>query len=105
MHMKKPGLVMFFVGCMVYAASAQTEERKDSYPSWTISKDVQRLQFRQVAYVPATITTGSAVPVVSKGVQQISVRKAARPSVRITTTGTPSWVISKGVARMQYERE
>lgn len=95
---------MFFVAGVMFAASAQSGEKKDNAPVW-ISKDVQRLQFRETGYTPAVVTTGAAGPVVSKGVAAASARRAARPAVRIVTGGTPSWVVSKGVARMQAERQ
>jgi hypothetical protein len=94
--------MMFLVGCVTVAASAQTGDEKDNAPIW-ISKDVQRLQFRETGYTPAVVTTGTAASVVSKGVAAASARRTARPAVRIVTGGTPSWVVSKGVARMQAE--
>ncbi len=102
-HMKKLGLMMFLVGCMTIAASAQTGDKKDNAPIW-ISKDVQRLQFRETGHTPAVVTTGTAASVVSKGVAAANARRTARPAVRVVTGGTPSWVVSKGVARMQAER-
>jgi hypothetical protein len=102
-YMKKLGLMMFLVGCVTVGASAQTGEKNDNAPIW-ISKDVQRLQFRETGYTPAVVTTGTAASVVSKGVAAVNARRTARPAVRVVTGGTPSWVVSKGVARMQAER-
>lgn len=103
-YMKKLGIMMFLMGCVVVAASAQTGDKKDNAPIW-ISKDVQRLQFRETGYTPPVITTGTAASVVSKGVAAAGARRTARPAVRVVTGGTPSWVVSKGVARMQAERQ
>jgi hypothetical protein len=101
--MKKLALMMFLVGCATVASFAQTGDQNDKAPIW-ISKDVQRLQFRETGYTPAVVTTGTAGAVVSKGVAAASARRSARPAVRIFTGGTPSWVVSKGVARMQAAR-
>jgi hypothetical protein len=102
--MKKLGLMMFLVGCVAFASFAQAGDKNDKAPIW-ISKDVQRLQFRETGYTPAVVTTGMAGPVVSKGVAAAAARRSARPAVRVVTGGTPSWVVSKGVARMQAQRQ
>ena len=103
-YMKKLGLMMFLVGCVAFASFAQPGDKNDKAPIW-ISKDVQRLQFRETGYTPAVVTTGTAASVVSKGVAAAGARRTARPAVRVVTGGTPSWVVSKGVARMQAERQ
>lgn len=76
--------------------------KKSNYPYWTISKDVQRLQFKDTEFQPALVSTGNSQWVTSKRVIQQDAR-AARPSGKVAMTGTPAHVISKGVARMQYE--
>ena len=85
---------------MAIAAQAQDGRvRQENYPYWAISKDVQRIQYRDVTFAPAKITTGTGGWVVSKGVQ----RKADGSQGTVTKTGYPSWIISKGAARKQFE--
>jgi hypothetical protein len=78
---------------------------QETFPIHTISKDVQKIQFRGAAYKPSTMTTGNLENVASKGVAKIQRRQQPENPVIIIKGGTPSHVISKGVARMQYERE
>jgi len=100
--MRKISIILLFSAALPFAAMAQSEERTDNYPYWTISKDVQRIQYRDVVFVPAKITTGAWN--VSKGVQQLAVNRAPKSTGQVSMTGYPSWTISKGVARMNYER-
>jgi hypothetical protein len=79
-------------------------QQKNSHPYRAISKDVQRLQIKSEWYEPARITTGDVTAISSKGVHQINARRSARHTGSVQMNGTPSWVISKGVARMQYEK-
>jgi hypothetical protein len=102
--MKKLGLVIILITGVALAAQAQNTDKTDNYPYWTVSKDVQRIQFRDVRFVPAKITTGDVAWNVSKGVQQMNARRSARQTGVVAMTGYPSWTISKGVARMQYEK-
>lgn len=88
----------------IIAKAQQAEAKKNSSPHWTITKDVQRIQLRNPVFVPANVTTGNTGLTVSKGVQQAQVKRSFEPTGKVAMTGTPSWVISKGVARMQYER-
>lgn len=83
------------------AAFAQSSE---SFPYHTISKGVQKLQFKDAVYTPATITTGDVTAVTSKGVAKFNVKDASTSKVRVAKTGIPSSAIQKGVARMQYEK-
>lgn len=88
-----------------FAAVAQENAAKsETYPYHTISKDVQRLQFRNVEFTPARITTGDLLTVSSKGVSRISASRSAATPSNVQLKGMPSHVISKGVARMQYEK-
>jgi hypothetical protein len=100
--MKKLGLILLFAGFGDIAANAQETPEKTSYPFWTISKDVQRLQFKNSVYVPSTLQTGD-VPV-SKGIQQLHASRSPRRAGTVAMTGYPTWTISKGVARFQAEK-
>lgn len=95
-------LCLFFVAAGAYAQDGQN--KKSNYPYWTISKDVQRMQYSNVEFVPATIETGNSVVHVSKGIALTSVSRSSRATGVVKMTGMPASVISKGVARMQYER-
>lgn len=86
------------------AFGQQNKMTKSNYPYWTISKDVQRMQYANVEYVPATITTGNSTVHISKGVNLVAARPTSESRGLVKMTGTPSHVISKGVARMQHER-
>ena len=89
-----------------FALTTFAQEReitRETYPYHTISKGVQQLQFKNTTYVPAKITTGDLATVSGKGVNKFSTRRS-NDFTAVQMTGTPSWVISKGVARMQYER-
>jgi hypothetical protein len=87
------------VAC-AFTATAQTAPT-ESYPYWTISKNVQQLQFKNKQYVPSTINTGNGNWTVSKGVQRINESPTA-PS-KMKTGSRPTWFISKGAARFQAE--
>jgi hypothetical protein len=98
--MKKLVLGLFLItGVSVVSFGQQANDRQ--YPA--ISKDVQRLQIKEDWYKPAQITTGDVAAVSSKGVHRIS-KKGKTQTTSVRTGGTPSWVISKGAARMQYEK-
>lgn len=79
-------------------------QQKDGHTHHVVSKDVQRMQIKNEWFEPARITTGDVAAVSSKGVNQLAAKRSHRRSGTIKTGGTPSWVISKGVARMQYEK-
>lgn len=97
--MKKIALTLAFAVLGIVAAQAQ-DSKSDNYPVWSISKGVQQLQFKNVAFVPAKITTTNQV-LVSKGVQSIHQQNEVKG--KVVMAGTPAWTISKGVARFQYE--
>jgi hypothetical protein len=104
--MKTLVLSMLFSAGVCFTSFGQAPQQTVSYPYWTISKDIQRMVFRNSVYVPARITTGDLLKVSGKGVHAISVKSddnATKPQP-VKTNGTPSWVVSKGVARWQYER-
>lgn len=98
--MKKIALTVAFAVLGIVATQAQ-DNKKDNYPVWTISKGVQHLQFANVTFLPAKITTTNQVLALSKGVQAVQQQEEVKGKVLMT--GTPAWTISKGVARFQYE--
>jgi hypothetical protein len=83
-----------------FTMNAQDNAKQETYPYWTISKDVQKLQFRNTSYVPAIAATGSNSMVVSKGVHNAG-QPESTITGRVRKTGTPAWVVSKGVARQR----
>jgi hypothetical protein len=104
--MKKTIAIMTFVFVGLNAFGQENpgddNRKKTNYPYWVISKDVQKLQFTGVDYVENPAVTGPAP--VSKGVQLFSRNKSDEAANMVKMTGVPSFVISKGVARMQAER-
>lgn len=89
---------------MLVALSASAQRSRSNYPHWAIGNELQRFQFRNVTFVPAVIVTNNG-PQSSKGITEIQSRPAKRVQpTKVKLAGTPSWVISKGVARMQYEK-
>ena len=96
--MKTVALVLTFIG-IASVSFAQSPER--DYPNRAISKDVQRVQFTDVNPL-VEINTGNATMVVSKSVQ--TVKESSRVSEKVVMKPMPARVISKGVARMQYEK-
>lgn len=102
--MKKLSIIFLLSGLVAFTAQAQeNKERQDNYPYWTITKGVQRMQFNNVTFLPAKITTGNAGWVTSKGVHRAAATSEVA-SGTVAKTGYPSWVISKGVARQQFEK-
>jgi hypothetical protein len=101
--MKKLIMVLAFAVSASITAWGQTpaSEKKTTYPYWTISKDVQRMQFRGYQLQMPVISTTNMV-FSSKGIHSFSAKPQSTGTVQMT--GMPSYVISKGVARMQYER-
>ena len=96
--MKKIALVLTFIW-IASVSYAQSPERE--YTNRAISKDVQRSQLSDVSPL-AEINTGNATMVVSKDVQ--AVKESNLPSGKVVMKPMPARVISKGVARMQYEK-
>jgi hypothetical protein len=94
-------LLAFFILVPVFMAAAQTTEKKDSYPYWTISKDVQRMQYKNTLHTPVKIALGDVRASVTKSIHRNNepVRQGT-----VIRTGYPTWTISKGVARQQAER-
>jgi hypothetical protein len=100
--MKASIVVLGFVFVASGAFAQERVQKKSNYPYWTISKDIQRAQYKDIVRESATITTGDVSMFGSKGINKIN----ARPSRKelVSMKGMPSHVISKGVARMQYEK-
>jgi hypothetical protein len=98
--MKKLSIVVLLVGFGL-AATAQSNPRKDNYPYWTISKDVAKLQFKNVEYLPAKILVGDPAWTIAKIYTPASAKTSRG---KVVTSGYPTWMISKGAARHQMER-
>lgn len=96
--MKKIALVLTFIG-IASVSYAQSPERE--YTNRAISKDVQRLQVSDVNPL-VEVNTGNATMVVSKDVQ--AVKESNVVTGKVVMKPMPARVISKGVARMQYEK-
>jgi hypothetical protein len=100
--MKKLFFILSLLGVGFTSTFAQNiETKKDNYPYWTISKEVMRMQFKNVKQVPATITTGNSSWIYAKGLQQHHAKYYTTNTGRVVMTGTPVWVISKGVATLR----
>jgi len=97
-------ITLVFVGINAFGQDNQSQDndRKTNYPYWIISKDVQKLQFNDAEYVATPAVTGFTP--LSKGVQLFSQTRSEDAGNQVKMTGVPSSVISKGVARMQVER-
>jgi hypothetical protein len=98
--MKKIFAIALLLGAVSLTANAQRST--SNYPQWALSKEVQKQQFRNVLYRPATVTTAGAI-VTSKGIANLQANREMRSTSKVAMNGTPSFVISKGVARKQYE--
>jgi hypothetical protein len=99
--MKKYLLILSLLAISVIQVMGQSAAKyKSNYPYWTISKDIQRHQFRDVLYVPAAPATGDVAWVASKNVTHIN-RQRTFLSRPVKMGGTPVHVVSKGIARMQ----
>jgi hypothetical protein len=96
-------LILAF-GLFFFSKVTTYGQQSTSYPYWSISKDVQKMQFKNKRYTTADITTSTSFPS-SKGVAMIVTRNERRTAGRVKMEGMPSNVISKGVARMQYENK
>ena len=102
--MKTTVIIFFFVAVATLHAQAQDTKKSDSFPYWTISKDVQRMQYKNIAFVPSTIVTGNNTWAISKGIQRVQADQRPTTSGSVVTGTRPTWYISKGVARFQAER-
>ena len=98
---KKMTLSMLMLFGLALAAYAQ---RVEKYPVWTNSKDVQKIQFKNSQYTPAAVSTTDLVSLSSKGISRVGYKSSPTSSSQVQMTGMPSSVISKGIARMNYER-
>jgi len=76
---------------------AQQAPVKDNYPYHTLSKEVQKIQYKDVEYTPAEIKAGDPALTSGKAVQQRTEVKDR--NVAVVTKGYPTWTISKGIAR------
>lgn len=95
-------LLTFFVGTAL--AQENEEVKTHTYPVWSISKPVQTLQFRNSVFKSARVYTGNAW-VMTKDVHQLQLVRNTQPKTyKVKLGNTPPSAISKGVARMQYER-
>jgi hypothetical protein len=101
-NMKSTALILLFGTFIFTGLRAQEVTKQDSYPYWTISKDVQRVQYKHIRLKPSTIVTGNGQWMISKGVHRPT--KDISPVV-VQTGGRPTWFISKGIARMQAEKK
>ena len=97
--MKKLIGTLLLLSIAATAGLAQEKEESSNYPYWTISKEVQRMQYKAVQFTPVVVTTGGA-SAITKEVQKINYQPAKVVTVKMT--GTPPHVISKGVARRQF---
>jgi hypothetical protein len=84
-----------------FTTHAQNDVSQNTYPVWTISKDVQKIQFRNTQNISAIAVTGSNSMVVSKGVHSTS---QSTVTGRVRKTGTPAWLISKDAARRHLKK-
>lgn len=98
----KKFMIVCFLAALSTGAYAQEGENKNTYPYWTISKDVQRIQLVKEDAKAAEVVTGNADWTRSKG--PASLLKDVQPKGKVVLGKTPSHVISKGVARMNAER-
>jgi hypothetical protein len=87
---------------IVAAVMASGAAFGQSRHSAIVSKDVQRFSMGKSSFVPARIVTTS-LPLTQKSVQLIGRRFSEPEVVQVKMTGMPPYVISKGVARMQYQ--
>jgi hypothetical protein len=101
--MKRIFIITSLFTVIAFAANAQ--RTTSSYPHWTIGNEIQKMQFRNVTFVPSVVVTQRG-PLSSKGIAEFHSRptKRIKPTKVTMSGGTPSWIISKGVARMQYEK-
>lgn len=82
-----------------------TSAETTTYPIWTISKAVQKIQFRNSVFKNARVYSGNAW-ILTKDVHRLQLVRRARLRTHVIKLGnTPSSIISKGVARMQYENK
>ena len=98
----------FITFALVFFATAvlaqEDEVKYSTYPLWTVSKDVQLIQYRNTIFKPARIYTGNAYTI-SKDVNwHQTMRRTPQPVQRVSANGMPASVVSKGLARHQYQK-
>ena len=96
--MKKVVLILSLVAAPFFLRAQ--DSATSNFPHWTISKEVQRQAYRDVATVPVTLTITDVSATVSKNIH----RTEATPGKPAKRTGYPSWTISKPAARQSFER-
>jgi hypothetical protein len=87
---------------LLTSIAAQTQSTA-IYSDPSLAKEVHKINFRNQKHVPARVITALFVPQ-SKEVSYIHSDKLTTPKGSIQMKGIPASIISKGVARMQYER-
>ena len=102
--MKALSIIILLVGFVGIQSMSQASRKKSNYPYHTISKEVQKLPFRNVDHLPAKIVLTEAITFSAKGSARILASSKSEAERAVTRRGYPSWTISKGVARQQYER-
>lgn len=96
--MKKLSLIFLLLTTPVLLRAQ--DSTNGNYPYWTITKEIQRHAYRNVAYNPATFNITDVSSIVSKNIQ----RKETTASKKVVATGYPAWTISKPAARQSFER-
>lgn len=86
-----------------FGVQGQDVSASDTTATFPVSKEVQKFQLRKTTTEPLTLMTGNFTHI-SKSVQFVNARLYTTYTP-VVMKGMPSRVISKGVARMQYERD
>lgn len=73
-------------------------------PVW-LSKDIHKMQFRKSGIEISEVRTSMSGLSISKHVQYVSPNRSYQRGGKVSLSGMPASVISKGVARMQYEKK
>lgn len=96
--MKKFSSVVLGMILLAFSVNAQNKAKGPIY----ISKDVQRIQYKEPVH-PVKVVTGDVATYSSKGIAMIN-NKVTTHSKQVVVRATPAWTISKGVARLQVEK-
>jgi hypothetical protein len=100
----KTVLIVFVCVMASTSGFGQDSLNQVTYPVWSISKPVQKLQFRNSVFKGARVYTGNAW-VLTKDVHQLQlIRNSRLETHKVRLGSNSSSFISKGVARMQYNR-
>ena len=102
--MKVLAAIVVFICFLGVDAVSQASNEKSNYPYSTISKEVHKIQYKNVKHVPAKITMVSPSLVQSKGTAQLLNKNVKSENRKLVRVGYPAWTISKGVARRQFEK-